>query len=117
MKFIADENIDYPIIARLRRDGHDVYAVVESSAGISDDVVLSKANEQEVVLLTSDKDFGEMVYRDRRFTHGIILLRLAGLANEKKAEIVASVIQEHGGELAGSFTVVSPRGVRIRPRI
>jgi predicted nuclease of predicted toxin-antitoxin system len=117
MKFVADENVDLPLIARLRKDGHDVYAVIEMSAGISDDEVLKQANQQGVVLLTGDKDFGELVYRDRRYTCGIVLIRLSGLTTTEKVEIVANVINDHGSELANAFTVISQRNLRIRPRI
>lgn len=117
MKFLADENVDYPIITRLRNDGHEIYAIVEMSVGISDDLVLAQANQQDVVLLTNDKDFGDMVYRDRQFTCGIVLLRLAGLSNEQKAEIVASVLAQYAEKLARAFTVITPRNVRIRSRI
>lgn len=117
MKFIADENVDYPIITRLRADGHEVHAVVESSAGITDEQVLEQANQQEMVLLTNDKDFGELVYRDKRYTCGIMLFRLAGLSNLRKAEIVAGVIKEHMGELEKAFTVITPHNIRIRRRI
>ena len=117
MKFVADENIDLPIIARLRDDGHDVYAVIETSAGISDEEVLKQANRQGVVLLTCDKDFGELVYRDKRYTCGIVLLRLAGLSKNEKVEIVANVINKHASELEKAFTVISHHNLRIRPRI
>jgi len=117
MKFVADENVDLPIIARLRTDGHEVYAVTDASPGISDDEVLKQANKQGVVLLTGDTDFGELVYRDNRYTCGIVLIRLAGLSNFEKAEIVASVIKGHAGELENAFTVISHHNVRIRPRI
>jgi len=117
MKFVADENVDVPLIARLRKDGHDVYAVIEMLAGISDDEVLTQANQRGVVLLTGDKDFGELVYRDRRYTCGIVLLRLSGLTVAEKNEIVVNVINEHASELANAFTVISHRNLRIRPKI
>ena len=117
MKFVADENVDLPLIARLRKDGHDVYAVIEMSAGISDDEVLTQANQRGVVLLTGDKDFGELVYRDRRYTCGIVLIRLSGLTVAEKIEIVVDVIDKHASELANAFTVISHRNLRIRPRI
>jgi predicted nuclease of predicted toxin-antitoxin system len=91
--------------------------VIELSAGISDEEVLRLANEKGVVLLTGDKDFGELVYRDNRFACGIVLIRLAGLSNKEKAEIVANVIREHGGELENAFTVISHKNLRIRPRL
>jgi predicted nuclease of predicted toxin-antitoxin system len=78
---------------------------------------LKFANEQGVVLLTGDKDFGEMAYRDKRFTCGIVLIRLAGLSNHEKSEIVANVIREHSNELGNAFTVISSHNLRIRPRI
>ena len=117
MKFVADENVDLPIIVRLRTDGYEVHAVIEESAGVSDDQVLKEANKQGVVLLTADKDFGELVYRDNRYNCGIVLIRLAGLSNYEKAEIVASVIRDHTGELENAFTVISHHNLRIRPRI
>lgn len=117
MRFVADENIDQPIIARLRKDGHEVHAVIEMSAGISDDEILRQANEQGLLLLTGDKDFGEMVYRDKRYAYGIVLIRLAGLKNDEKTEIVSNVIRDHAGELENAFTVISHRNLRIRPRL
>lgn len=117
MKFVADENVDVPLIARLRKDGHEVYAIIEMSAGISDNEVLNQAIQRGVVLLTADKDFGELVYRDRRYTCGIVLIRLSGLTTTEKVEIVANVIKDHGSELGNAFTVISQKNVRIRPRI
>ena len=117
MKFVADENVDLPIIARLRNDEHEVSAVIEMSAGISDDEVLKQANRQGNVLLTGDKDFGELVYRDKRYTCGIVLIRLEGLSNNEKVEIVANVINEHASELGNAFTVITHHNLRIRPRI
>ncbi len=52
MNFLADENLDGQIVHRLRRDGHSVLYVAEMSPGISDDIVLDLANQQEAILLT-----------------------------------------------------------------
>lgn len=117
MKIIADENVDQPIISRLRKAGHEVHAIIEMEAGISDKEVLHLATQKGIVLLTSDKDFGELVYRDRKSACGIVLIRLAGLTNKDKSEIVARVISEHANELENAFTVISAKNLRIRPRI
>jgi predicted nuclease of predicted toxin-antitoxin system len=66
MKFVADENIDRQIVDRLRQDGHIVMSVAEMDPGISDDVVLDLANQEGSLLLTADKDFGELVFRQHR---------------------------------------------------
>lgn len=112
--FIADENVDAPIVARLRADGLDVVAVSELSPGIDDDRVLQLANDQQRILITSDHDFGELVYRLGRATSGIVLLRVHGITADRKAEIVSATIGAHVNELAGNFTVIAPDSIRIR---
>ncbi|MBD2251246.1 DUF5615 family PIN-like protein [Nostoc parmelioides] len=114
MKFLADENLDWQIVERLRQDSHLVWYVAEMERGISDDVVLDLANQEEAILLTSDKDFGELVFRLQRIASGVILLRLAGLLTTRKAEIVANTINQHNSELIGAFTVITPTTIRIR---
>ena len=117
MNFVADESMDYPIVRRLRQEKHTVWAVSEMEPGIADTVVLEIANQQGVVLITGDKDFGELVFRDRRYTFGVILLRLAGLTAVEKAEVVVNAISQHHDKLANAFAVIGPRSVRIRPRL
>lgn len=65
MNFFADESVDRQIVERLRQDGHHVRYVAEMASGLSDDVVLAAANAEAALLLTTDKDFGEMVFRRR----------------------------------------------------
>ena len=114
MKFLADENMDVAIVERLRQDGHQVWYVVEMDPGIPDDEVLALANREGAILITADKDFGELVFRLRYLATGIILIRLAGLSISAKSDILATTIQEHGSELLSAFTVVSPTSIRIR---
>lgn len=113
MKLVADESIDRPVVERLRRDGHDVVYIAELAPSITDEEVLEQANNRGALLLTADKDFGELVFRQRLAHPGVVLLRLAGLSNTEKAEIVAGVCREHGAELRGAFSVVSPAQLRI----
>lgn len=114
MKFLADESGDRQIVARLRQAGHTVLYVAAMEPGMADEAVLDAANREQALLLTADKDFGELVYRQRRFARGIVLVRLVGLPPARKARVVLSVIGRHGSELPGSFTVVTPEAIRIR---
>lgn len=109
MKILADENIARQIVLRLRVEGHDVSFIMEMARSSDDDVVLQLANLSEAVLVTDDKDFGELVYRRQLPTVGVVLLRLAALSNDEKAELAVRVFREHAAELPGAFTVVSPR--------
>ena len=104
MKFLADENLDLSVVARLREAGHQVLAVAEMEPGVPDNVVLDLANAEAAMLITGDKDFGELAFRQSR---------LPGTA---KAAILIHFFGAHFYELPGSFTVVSPGMVRIRKR-
>ena len=81
---------------------------------ISDDEVLQIAKKGSAPLVTSDKDFGELVFRQHLVSYGVILIRLSGLSTELKANIVSSTISKHENEILGNFTVISPSRIRIR---
>ena len=66
MKFLADECCDTGLVASLRKDGHDVLYAIEKKAGAIDDEILSDAYKEERILITEDKDFGELVYRFKK---------------------------------------------------
>ena len=117
MNFLADESVDQPIVVRLRDDGYDVLAVAEITPSIPDTNVLAQANRRADLLLTADKDFGEIVFRQRQVTSGVVLIRLEGLSPEAKARVVSGAIREHVEEIPGAFTVISPGMVRIRPTL
>ena len=114
MIFFADESLDRQIITRLRQDGHAVLDVTEMDPGISDDKVLSMANESKAILLTVDRDFGDLVFRQGRITEGVVLIRLSGLPSTKKAELVSVIINQHAKELQQTFSVITPGSFRIR---
>ena len=114
MNFVADESIDQPIVENLRQDGHDVVSIAELSPSLSDEQVLNDANSRGAILLTADKDFGELVFRQNQIHNGVILIRLSGLGLEAKAQTVSQTIKQHAHELTGAFCVISAGSVRIR---
>jgi predicted nuclease of predicted toxin-antitoxin system len=114
MDLVADESLDQAVVQRLRADGHHVAYVAEMDPGITDEAVLALANEQSALLVTADKDFGELVYRQRRLSSCVVLVRLAGLSQARKADLISGAMAEHGPELSRAFTVVTSGMVRIR---
>jgi predicted nuclease of predicted toxin-antitoxin system len=116
LKIVADESVDKQIVNRLRSDGHDVLFIAELDPGIDDDTVLLRSRESNAVLLTADKDFGELVFRQRLLHSGVVLIRLAGLEAETKAELVATAFEQHADELKLGFAVLSRRALRLRKR-
>ena len=114
MRLLADESVDGPLVARLRGDGHAVGWVAEDAPGQGDDAVLARAYGEGVILVTSDKDFGELVYRQQRPHAGVLLLRLSGLDEAAKCDLVSRAVSERGVDLAGAFSVLGSDALRIR---
>ena len=116
MRIVADERVDGPIVVRRREDGHEVDYVAEMELGISDDRVPSHANERQALLITTDKDFGDLVVRQSRLNAGVLLLRLPGVSPRQKAEIVSGAVTAHGTEMQIAVSVITSKIVRIRPK-
>ncbi len=72
------------------------------------------ANADKRLLLTQDKDFGELVFRLKNVLFGVILIRLEGYKPALKGEIVLTMLIKHKNELVKSFTVIQPNAIRIR---
>lgn len=114
MNFVADESVDWQIVEKMREDGHPVIYVAEMDPGIPDEDVILLANQQSAILITADKDFGELVFRQALATHGVVLIRLAGLSQSRKAELLSSALKERASEIPNAFSVVTPGMIRIR---
>ena len=115
--FLADESVDAAIVQGLRDRGFDVLYIAELNPGIPDSAVLERANQGNALLLTEDKDFGELVFRRREIASGVVLIRLAGLSSDHQRNLVLAAMDQHGDELLGGFSVISPGSIRIRARI
>lgn len=114
MKWAADENVDEQIVVALRAQGHDVWSVAEQDGGLEDEAILAEALVRQAVLITGDKDFGEIVFRQRRTSFGVVLIRLPGLHVDTRAARVVAVLESVRDEVVGNFTVVDATGVRVR---
>lgn len=115
MRLLADECCDAALVTALRKEGHDTIYVAESAAGSTDRDVLALALRQRRILLTEDKDFGDLVVRMGMPAHGLILLRLkTPSANEKAAKLLSGP-RKVGAESAGHYTIVQQDRVRSRP--
>lgn len=115
MRFLADENVDQQIVTALRNAGHDVSYVAELEPGRDDAFVLDKANQENRLLITADKDFGEMIVHQQCLSTGVILLRLEGLSNQYKVALALRAIEENRDCLSGHLVVVEAGQTRTRP--
>jgi predicted nuclease of predicted toxin-antitoxin system len=117
MRFLADESCDFSVVRALRAAGHDVVAVSEVAPTIEDREVIERAVREVRVLLTEDKDFGQLVYADARKSSGVILIRFPASARPALPALVLETVRQHEQQLAGSFVVLEPHRTRVRPAL
>jgi predicted nuclease of predicted toxin-antitoxin system len=116
MRFLMDENLSVASIRRLREAELDVEAVGELSPSAPDEWVLAHARENGQILITFDRDFGELVYRrGAAVPPGIIYLRIPVAEPESAARAVLDLLRIPDLILEGWFTVVDADKVRQRP--
>lgn len=116
MNLLADESCAGPVIRALREAGHDVAAIAEVAKGSTDENVLKLALNEQRILITEDRDFGELVYSRRLPSVGVVLVRFHGHAHRAKPATVAAAVLRMGSRLRDRFTVVEPGRVRVSGR-
>jgi predicted nuclease of predicted toxin-antitoxin system len=115
MKFLADENIPASLVRVLADDYHDVVEVRAKAPGISDMEVMRIAHEESRIILTFDKDFGELAVKQKAVPcRGVILLRIPKKSPDQIAEYVKNVIQSRD-DWEGHMSVIEEERVRMRP--
>ena len=114
MKFLIDESVEKPIVDWLRDQKYDVMYVAESSPGITDEEVIDIANSKSRILITNDKDFGELIFRQGRITQGVLLIRATNEESSNKIRLVKEILERANNKLEGNFMVVNEVGIRIR---
>jgi predicted nuclease of predicted toxin-antitoxin system len=118
VRILSDEDVENPIIARLRSDGHTVEAFAEQTPGLKDIPILARAVAEGILLLTADLDFGAYIFRDGQAGphEGVVLYRLGeDIETDRKAAIISDAFAQHAGSFAGHFTVIEEQSVRFRP--
>ena len=115
MRFLADESCDASVVEALRGAGHDVTSVADTMPGATDTAVLATALLGGRLLITEDKDFGEMVFAARTPAIGVLLLRYPSSARAALPRAVLDAVAVHHGELPGAFAMIGPAGVRVTP--
>jgi predicted nuclease of predicted toxin-antitoxin system len=111
---LAYEDIDYPIIKNLRSQGFMIVSILEETPSISDASVLEVALKLNAIVLTNDKDFGDLVIRQKLPHRGIILLRLSNKDLTEITKIITDVLQNYTDKLPNLFTVVRDKSVKFR---
>ncbi len=110
MNFLADENLGILVPKYLQDQGFNIVAIREISPGADDIDVLKLANEQDRILITLDKDFGELVFKEKLLHSGVLLLRLEDESIEIKKKVLLNILKSKR-KLYKKFTVISEKNL------
>jgi predicted nuclease of predicted toxin-antitoxin system len=115
LKIAANENISRTTIYFLRKRGHDVLSIKEDMRGAEDEMILARAQAESRIVLTNDKDFGELAFRRRLpAACGVILLRLTGTNPESTNQRILEALDARA-DWAGHFALITNRQIKLRP--
>ena len=114
LRFLVDESCDFGIVRALRAEGYDVVALTEITTRSLDDEVIVQSYDENRILLTEDKDFGQLVFASRADSAGVILIRFPGNERKSLQATIVKLIQERGNEIRNAFAVVQPGHIRVR---
>ena len=113
-KLLLDENISPAVAARLRKDGYNAASIAEELPGMEDAAVLRKAQREERIVVTLDRDFGALIFRDSNRHVGVLFLRLKKESSKNVYAAITSVLVQYGEELEQKFTTASEWHVRMK---
>ena len=114
MRFLADENLEYPVITILRDNNLDIVAVRDIMKGATDFEIIEYTFNNKLLIINSDKDFGELTFRLQRPNCGIILLRHSETDISEKAKILLKAIKTLDDKAYNKFIVVDKFRIRFR---
>src|SRR3990172_6259448 len=117
IKFLIDESTGASVAEYLRRAGFDVLFVGETMQQAEDTDILAQAAHENRILMTNDKDFGELVFRSGRTHAGVVLFRLQDESQDNRVRMAQIVAGEYPERLPGNFVVVTEKGIRVRTRL
>ena len=112
--FVADESCPWPVVEAVRMAGFDVTSVQEDAPGSLDENILRDSLPAGRVVLTQDRDFGELVMRGRAEAVGVVFLRLHGRDWRAISTRVVAALREIGDKANGAICVIDWTVVRIR---
>jgi predicted nuclease of predicted toxin-antitoxin system len=114
LKFLVDENVDIRIVKRLKDNNFPVVSVFDTHRGISDIQVIELAKTESAIIVTEDKDFGDLVFSHKIDTIGVLFLRYHFKDLDKLISSLQSVVEKHKKDLYNRFVVITPEKVRFR---
>ena len=115
MKFLADVNIEKVIVDEFRKLGYDITWIAEENPHLDDMGIFKIAQKENRILLTNDKDFGEIVFRQKLVSSGIVLFRIKGQDTMEKLKLLRKLLISHKDRISKHFVVITKEKIRFTP--
>ena len=115
LRFLADTNMESRVVDHMAKNGYDVKHIPDYDPEMSDEALVELAREEHRILLTNDKDFGELTFMQRKISAGIILLRVKGQSVAEKVRLMDKLLRDHQERLPGHFVVAAKKKIRFIP--
>ena len=114
MRFLIDVGVGKKVEKWLIENGYDAKAIRDINASMKDVDILKLAVSENRMIITMDKDFGELVYNSGLLHSGVLILRLEDATGEEKVEIVGKILTRFSDKIEGKFCVYQDGRLRIR---
>jgi predicted nuclease of predicted toxin-antitoxin system len=114
LRFLVDESTGYLVTNYLLDAGYDAISVVDLFPRVSDKDILAYAVQEDRIVITNDKDFGDLIFFAHLAHRGVILLRTEEHRPFARWRLLEPAIQRYALRLQGAFTVITNEGIRIR---
>ena len=116
LKFLFDVGVSRKVELWLKENGYDIKAVRDINPRLADKEILDIAVKEERIIVTMDKDFGELIYKSGLAHRGVLLLRLDEAGSDEKLAIVRFILDNYSDEIFDKFCVFQKDRLRIKDK-
>ena len=115
IKFLADVNIEKPLVDFLSKQGYDIKWIPDYDCEMPDEDLIQLANREKRILITNDKDFGDLIFLQKRMSAGTILFRVKGQNSQDKIKLMKKLLMGYKDKLLNHYMVITKLKIRIIP--
>jgi predicted nuclease of predicted toxin-antitoxin system len=115
IKFLADVNVEKPIVDYLLKQGYDIKWIPDYDCEMSDEELVQMANEEQRILITNDKGFGDLVIMQKKLSAGAILFRVKGQGSQEKIKLMRKLLMGYRDKLLNHCVIISKSKIRVIP--
>ena len=115
MKFLADVNVEKGVVEYLLEKNYDIKWIPDYNCEMSDEDLLHLAHIENRIIVTNDKDFGELIYLQKKISNGIILFRVKGQKSEEKVNLIKYLLENYGEKILNHYIVITEDKIRVIP--